>query len=227
MATNKAEKKRRGKYQSIRKYCIIYWLAFVVFYLKTANLPAFLLSKMDDIYMVLTIFYSAVIGMVISNNLQLKDSHFRCQLRAYYNSKRKFLTILFLISTLLYFAYDMKFIEHALQPTGVDISKIVVGWLLFVTAYYLFSMRMISYDIASIEESDLDEIEKNQVIDAVLETLCDNKWHFAKRLLRDVDMPDTNEHVKKYIEPLIDRYNLERDGAVGNRLRIRKPERQK
>ena len=216
-----------NKYRSITKYCILYWVLFAVFYFKTENLPTFLLSKVDDIYMVLTIFYSAVIGMVISNNLQLKDSHFRQQLRKYYNDKRKFLTILFLISTLLYFSYDMKFLERVLLPIGIDISKIMVGWVLFVSAYYLFSMRMISYDIANIEESDLDEVEKSLVVESIRDILSDNKWHYAKSLLRDVDLPDTNEGVKKYIEPLIDTFNLEKEGEVGKRLRIRKPQRNK
>lgn len=216
-----------NKYRSIRKYCILYWLLFVVFYFKTEKLPTFLLSKVDDIYMVLTIFYSAVIGMVISNNLQLKDSHFRQQLRLYYNDKRKFLTILFLISTLLYFFYDMEFVESVLLTIGVDISKIMVGWLLFASAYYLFSMRMISYDIADIEESDLDEAEKGIVVESITDIISDSKWHYAKSLLRDVDLPDTNENVQKYIEPLIDMFNLEKEGEVGNRLRIRKPQRNK
>jgi hypothetical protein len=214
-------------YRSIRKYCILYWLLFIVFYFKTEKLPTFLLSKVDDIYMVLTIFYSAVIGMVISNNLQLKDSHFRQKLRLYYNDKRKFLTILFLISTLLYFFYDMEFVKSVLLTIGVDITKIMVGWLLFASAYYLFSMRMISYDIADIEESDLDEAEKGIVVESITDIISDGKWHYAKSLLRDVDLPDTNENVQKYIEPLIDMFNLEKEGEVGNRLRIRKPQRNK
>lgn len=212
------------KYRSIKKYCILYWVLFAAFYFMTEKLPTFLLSKVDDIYMVLTIFYSAVIGMVISNNLQLKDSHFRQQLRKYYNDKRKFLTVLFLLSTLFYFSYDMKIVERVLLPIGVDISKIMVGWLLFASAYYLFSMRMISYDIADIEESDLDEVEKSLVIESITDILSDSKWHYAKSLLRDVDLPDTNECVQKYILPLIDMFNLEKEGKVGNRLRIRKPQ---
>ncbi len=214
-------------YRSIKKYCALYWLLYVAFYFATEKLPVFLLSKVDDIYMVLTIFYSAVIGMVISNNLQLKDSHFRQKLRVYYNYKRKYLTILFLISTLLYFSYDMKFVERELMSLGIDIRKVMVGWLLFVTAYYLFSMRMISYDIADIEESDLDEVEKGLVVESISEILSDNKWHYAKSLLRDVDLSDTNECVQKYIVPLIDLLNLEKEGEIGKRLRIRKPQGRK
>lgn len=163
----------------IKMYYVLHWLLYVVFYFKTEKLPVFLLSKVEDIYMVLTIFYSAVIGMVISNNLQLKDTRLRQKLRAYYNCKRKCLTILFLISTLLYFSYDMKFIERELISLCVDISKIMVGWLLFVTAYYLLSMHMISYGIADIEESDLDEVEKGLVVKSITEILSDNKWHYA------------------------------------------------
>lgn len=88
-------------------------------------------------------------------------------------------------------------------------------------------MRMISYDIADIEESDLDEVEKGLVIESITDILSDNKWHYAKSLLRDVELPDTNESVQKYIEPLIDIFNLEKEGEVGKRLRIRKPQRNK
>ncbi len=42
------------------------------------------------------------------------------------------------------------------------------------------------------------------------------------RLLRDEGLSDTNESVQKYIVPLIDSLNLEKEGEIGKRLRIRK-----
>ena len=95
----------------MKKGCIIFLviLVTVVAYIFFANKVDVSNSKVDTLYMVSTIFYSAVIGMVISNNVHLENVRYRNEIRKYYKRQRNLLTAFFIITTTLYFILDIHF----------------------------------------------------------------------------------------------------------------------
>ena len=192
----------------MKKGCIIFLVILVtlITYLYFANKVDVSNSKVDTLYMVSTIFYSAVIGMVISNNVHLENVRYRNEIRKYYKRQRNLLTAFFIITTTLYFILDIHFFQRLFNHFGINLPLLTLCVIILFIIYNLVSMRAISSGVAMIEDNDLttEEIKIRQ--QELLEYLQDfNDMSLSKtKLLKIIDVANTKENEEKYILPLVE-----------------------
>ena len=186
----------------MKKGCIIFLVILVtlITYLYFANKVDVSNSKVDTLYMVSTIFYSAVIGMVISNNVHLENVRYRNEIRKYYKRQRNLLTAFFIITTTLYFILDIHFFQRLFNHFGINLPLLTLCVIILFIIYNLVSMRAISSGVAMIEDNDLttEEIKIRQ--QELLEYLQDfNDMSLSKtKLLKIIDVANTKENEEKY-----------------------------
>ena len=192
----------------MKKGCIIFLVILftVVVYIYFANTVDVSNSKVDTLYMVSTIFYSAVIGMVISNNVHLENVRFRNEIRNYYKRQRNLLTAFFIITTTLYFILDIHFFQRLFNHFGINLSLFTLCVIVLFIIYNLVSMRVISSGVAMIEDNDLTTEDVKIRQQELLEYLQDfNDMSLSKaKLLKIIDVANTKENEEKYILPLVE-----------------------
>jgi len=161
----------------MKKGCLYFVDVLVVatVYIYFANKVVVAYSKIDTLYMVSTIFYSAVIGMVISNNVHLGNAKFRNEIRKYYKAKRNSLTIFFIVTTTLYFILDISFFQDLSKSMNINLSLLALCVIILFIFYNLESMGAISSGVAMIEDNDLNEEEIKIKQTEILNYMKDNK----------------------------------------------------
>ncbi len=192
----------------MKQGCVTFFifLVTIIIYIYFANKVNVPYNKVDTLYMVSTIFYSAVIGMVISNNVHLENGYYREKIRGYYNRQRNLLTAFFIITTALYFILDIRFFQCLSVLWGVNLPLITLLVIILFIIYNLISMRVISSGVAMIEDNDLTsedvDIRKEMIRDYVKE----NKASSLSRtlILKIIDVANTKDNEEKYIKPLVD-----------------------
>lgn len=192
----------------MKKGCIIFLviLVTVVAYIFFANKVDVSNSKVDTLYMVSTIFYSAVIGMVISNNVHLENVRYRNEIRKYYKRQRNLLTAFFIITTTLYFILDIHFFQRLFNHFGINLPLLTLCVIILFIIYNLASMRVISSGVAMIEDNDLTTEDVKIRQQELLEYLQDfNDMPLSKtKILKIIDVANTKDNEEKYILPLVE-----------------------
>ena len=192
----------------MKKGCIIFLviLVTVVAYIFLANKVDVSNSKVDTLYMVSTIFYSAVIGMVISNNVHLENVRYRNEIRKYYKRQRNLLTAFFIITTTLYFILDIHFFQRLFNHFGINLPLLTLCVIILFIIYNLASMRVISSGVAMIEDNDLTTEDLKIRQQELLEYLQDfNDMPLSKtKILKIIDVANTKDNEEKYILPLVE-----------------------
>ena len=192
----------------MKKGCIIFLviLVTVVAYIFFANKVDVSNSKVDTLYMVSTIFYSAVIGMVISNNVHLENVRYRNEIRKYYKRQRNLLTAFFIITTTLYFILDIHFFQRLFNHFGINLPLLTLCVIILFIIYNLASMRVISSGVAMIEDNDLTTEDVKIRQQELVEYLRDfNDMPFSKtKILKIIDVANTKDNEEKYILPLVE-----------------------
>lgn len=192
----------------MKKGCVIIAIIIVtiVTYIYFAGKVNVSDSKVDTLYMVSTIFYSAVIGMVISNNVHLENVHYRKEIRRYYRRQRNFLTVFFIITTTLYFILDIRFFQRLSNHFGVNLPLLTLCAIILFIIYNLASMRAISSGVAMIEDNDLTAEDVKIRQNEILEYLRDfEETPLSKtKILKIIDVANTKDNEEKYIMPLVD-----------------------
>ena len=181
-------------------------LVTVVAYIFFANKVDVSNSKVDTLYMVSTIFYSAVIGMVISNNVHLENVRYRNEIRKYYKRQRNLLTAFFIITTTLYFILDIHFFQRLFNHFGINLPLLTLCVIILFIIYNLASMRVISSGVAMIEDNDLTTEDVKIRQQELVEYLRDfNDMPLSKtKILKIIDVANTKDNEEKYIKPLVD-----------------------
>lgn len=161
----------------MKKGCLYFVDVLVVatVYIYFANKVVVAYSKIDTLYMVSTIFYSAVIGMVISNNVHLGNALYRNEIRKYYRTKRNALTAFFIVTTTLYFVLDISFFQDLSKSMNINLSLLALCVIILFIFYNLESMGAISSGVAMIEDNDLNEEEIKIKQTEILNYMKDNK----------------------------------------------------
>ena len=192
----------------MKKGCIIFLviLVTVVAYIFFANKVDVSNSKVDTLYMVSTIFYSAVIGMVISNNVHLENVRYRNEIRQYYKRQRNLLTAFFIITTTLYFILDIHFFQRLFNHFGINLPLLTLCVIILFIIYNLASMRVISSGVAMIEDNDLTTEDVKIRQQELVEYLRDfNDMPLSKtKILKIIDVANTKDNEEKYILPLVE-----------------------
>ena len=192
----------------MKKGCIIFLviLVTVVAYIFFANKVDVSNSKVDTLYMVSTIFYSAVIGMVISNNVHLENVRYRNEIRKYYKRQRNLLTAFFIITTTLYFILDIHFFQRLFNHFGINLPLLTLCVIILFIIYSLVSMRVISSGVAMIEDNDLTTEDVKIRQQELVEYLRDfNDMPLSKtKILKIIDVANTKDNEEKYILPLVE-----------------------
>lgn len=188
--------------------CAFYVVAGVMLavYLLFANKVTVSYNKVDTLYMVSTIFYSAVIGMVISNNIHLGNVPFRNEMREYYRKKRNSLTLFFIITTSLYLILDIQFFLHLTSKLGINLPLLTLCVIILFILFNLLSMKNISFRIAIIEDDDLtaDDVLVKQK--ELLEKLKDEDDPISKtKILTLIDVANNKDNENKFISPLVEK----------------------
>ena len=190
----------------MKKGCIIFLVILVtaVAYIFFANKVDVSNSKVDTLYMVSTIFYSAVIGMVISNNVHLENVRYRNEIRKYYKRQRNLLTAFFIITTTLYFILDIHFFQRLFNHFGINLPLLTLCVIILFIIYNLASMRVISSGVAMIEDNDLTTEDVKIRQQELVEYLRDfNDMPLSKtKILKIIDVANTKDNEEKYILPL-------------------------
>lgn len=181
-------------------------LVTVVAYIFFANKVDVSNSKVDTLYMVSTIFYSAVIGMVISNNVHLENVRYRNEIRKYYKRQRNLLTAFFIITTTLYFILDIHFFQRLFNHFGINLPLLTLCVIILFIIYNLASMRVISSGVAMIEDNDLTTEDVKIRQQELVEYLRDfNDMPLSKtKILKIIDVANTKDNEEKYILPLVE-----------------------
>ena len=181
-------------------------LVTVVAYIFLANKVDVSNSKVDTLYMVSTIFYSAVIGMVISNNVHLENVRYRNEIRKYYKRQRNLLTAFFIITTTLYFILDIHFFQRLFNHFGINLPLLTLCVIILFIIYNLASMRVISSGVAMIEDNDLTTEDVKIRQQELVEYLRDfNDMPLSKtKILKIIDVANTKDNEEKYILPLVE-----------------------
>jgi hypothetical protein len=156
--------------------------------------------------MVSTIFYSAVIGMVISNNVHLENVRYRNEIRKYYKKQRNLLTAFFIITTTLYFILDIHFFQRLFNHFGINLPLLTLCVIILFIIYNLASMRVISSGVAMIEDNDLTTEDVKIRQQELVEYLRDfNDMPLSKtKILKIIDVANTKDNEEKYILPLVE-----------------------
>lgn len=192
----------------MKKGCIIFLVILVtlVAYIYFANKVDVSNSKVDTLYMVSTIFYSAVIGMVISNNVHLENVRYRNEIRKYYKKQRNLLTAFFIITTTLYFILDIHFFQRLFNHFGINLPLLTLCVIILFIIYNLASMRVISSGVAMIEDNDLTTEDVKIRQQELVEYLRDfNDMPLSKtKILKIIDVANTKDNEEKYILPLVE-----------------------
>ena len=192
----------------MKKGCIIFLVILftVVAYIYFANTVDVSNSKVDTLYMVSTIFYSAVIGMVISNNVHLENVRYRNEIRKYYKRQRNLLTAFFIITTTLYFILDIHFFQRLFNHFGINLPLLTLCVIILFIIYNLASMRVISSGVAMIEDNDLTTEDVKIRQQELVEYLRDfNDMPLSKtKILKIIDVSNTKDNEEKYILPLVE-----------------------
>ena len=192
----------------MKKGCIIFLVILVtaVAYIFFANKVDVSNSKVDTLYMVSTIFYSAVIGMVISNNVHLENVRYRNEIRKYYKRQRNLLTAFFIITTTLYFILDIHFFQRLFNHFGINLPLLTLCVIILFIIYNLTSMRIIASGVAMIEDNDLTTEDVKIRQQELLEYLRDfNDMPLSKtKILKIIDVANTKDNEEKYIIPLVE-----------------------
>lgn len=192
----------------MKKGCIIFLVILVtaVAYIFFANKVDVSNSKVDTLYMVSTIFYSAVIGMVISNNVHLENVRYRNEIRKYYKKQRNLLTAFFIITTTLYFILDIHFFQRLFNHFGINLPLLTLCVIILFIIYNLASMRVISSGVAMIEDNDLTTEDVKIRQQELVEYLRDfNDMPLSKtKILKIIDVANTKDNEEKYILPLVE-----------------------
>ncbi len=161
-------------------------------------------DKIDTLYMVSTIFYSAVIGMVISNNVHLGNAVYRNEIRKYYRAKRNTLTVFFIVTTALYFVLDISFFQELSKRMNVNMPLLALCVIILFIFYNLESMGAISSGVAMIEDNDLNADEVKIKQKEILDFLESSGEKLSRTtILRIIDVSNTKENEQKYIIPLV------------------------
>ena len=181
-------------------------LVTAVAYIFFANKVDVSNSKVDTLYMVSTIFYSAVIGMVISNNVHLENVRYRNEIRKYYKRQRNLLTAFFIITTTLYFILDIHFFQRLFNHFGINLPLLTLCVIILFIIYNLASMRVISSGVAMIEDNDLTTEDVKIRQQELVEYLRDfNDMPLSKtKILKIIDVANTKDNEEKYILPLVE-----------------------
>ena len=168
-------------------------------------ITVFVYNKIDTLYMVSTIFYSAVIGMVISNNVHLENAMFRRKIRRFYRIKRDTLTFFFIVTTSLFFILDIAFFQQIAKKMGINLSLLTLCVIILFILYNLSSMQEIFSSVAKIEDNDLSaeevEITQKEILDFLQ---SEERLPFSRtKIFTRVNVSNTQENEKKYIQPLV------------------------
>ena len=84
---------------------VIFILSFLALYYFAPDLLIIDENKVDTLYMVSSIFFSAAIGMVISNNVHLEKKEFKEEIREMNSRMTILFTACFFSETIAYFLY--------------------------------------------------------------------------------------------------------------------------
>jgi len=182
----------------IKLICVLSIIAYFYFNSKVK----ILYSKIDTLYMVSTIFYSAVIGMVISNNINLDSKSFQYKLRQLYKKKRNILTAYFLITSFFYFIIDIEFFQNISDSIGQNLPLLTLIIIINFIIYNLTSMGIISNKVSNIEDGAavINEIEEKK--NEIMEVMENNLKLSRTALYRAVNLSCNKENDKIYLDPL-------------------------
>ena len=121
----------------MKKGCIYSFVVMlsVAAYVYFADRVTVAYNKIDTLYMVSTIFYSAVIGMVISNNVHLGNARYRNEIRKYYRAKRNALTFFFHINHCVIFRFGHFVLSEFNKTFGCEFA--LIGFMHYHFVYNL------------------------------------------------------------------------------------------
>lgn len=187
---------------------VIFWFIFILTYCFFPDKLIIDQNKLDTLYMVSTIFFSAAIGMVISNNVHLNDKGFKDEIRKMNGSMTLIFTICFFLETIAYFIYEESF-SHFL---GMHLHLIVLGLVVYATLVYILAMPIVAKNIARIENNDYFEREKyeqskeNERKQQLIMDKCSNRPLLEKDLMQQMHLK--TEELNDLLDPLIEEGDL-------------------
>lgn len=178
-------------------------LSFVVLYFVAPDWVVVDQNKLDTLYMVSTIFFSAAIGMVISNNVHLEYQQNKVKIRQLNKRMTRRFIALFIVETIAYFYYNES-VAHAL---GLHMHLIVLGLVIYASLYFVLSMPMVSRAIAEVEDCDFGDQEtsshdkRNIKLRQNLMTYCDEP-RSKQSIINYLQVSD--EEYSQIIDPLLE-----------------------
>lgn len=189
---------------SIIRISLVYWILIVFIYIVFPDLIVVGQGKLDTLYMVSTIFYSAVIGMVISNNVNLHYKNNKSKIRRLNSRMTILFTCCFLVETICYFFYNDS-LSHYL---GLHFHLIVLSVIVYSTIVYVTSMPIVAKSIARIEDQDFTEKEEEQntkeykAITREIIEYCDQPKSIDS-IFTHINIENSQKNIDKYISPLL------------------------
>lgn len=182
-----------------------FFVFFIVIYLLTPDFIVVDENKIDTLYMVSTIFFSAAIGMVISNNVHLDKKEFKEEIRNMNSSMTVLFTTCFFVETIAYFLYNDSY-SHLY---GYHIHLMVLGVIIYATMVYVFAMPIISKQIAQIENNDYEEREASDQMAAIkvqqqkILAYCMDKPMSENEMRQLLHIP-ADEGIAELVDPLLE-----------------------
>lgn len=186
----------------MKLFSFFFFTLFVGVYLFAPDVVVVDQNKLDTLYMVSTIFFSAVIGMVISNSVHLHYVQNKDNLRKLNNKMRNVLTLCFTVETVAYFFFDN---AHNHTSSGIHLHLIVLGLVVYSTFLYITAMPFISRKITEIENTDYEQLEESEqtaeVQDKVNRVLdfCQEP-RTAEEIFKHIQLQETSDTLNLYIK---------------------------
>lgn len=189
----------------MKSVTLFFSILFFTIYLLAPDILIVDENKIDTLYMVSTIFFSAAIGMVISNNVHLDKKEFKEEIRNMNSSMTILFTTSFFVETIAYFLYNDSY-SHLY---GYHIHLIVLGVIIYATLVYVFAMPIISKQIAQIENNDYEEREASDQMAAIkiqqqkILAYCMNK-PMSENEMRQLLLIPADEGIEELVNPLLE-----------------------
>lgn len=178
--------------------CFLFIVIVIGAYFYFANTADISYSKIDTLFMVSTIFFSAVIGMVISNNIHLNNEPHKKKIRNLYKIMRQKLTVFFFFTTFFYFILDITFFVDLSNLMGINLNLLTLCIIILFIAYNLLLMRDISQKIAYIEDDDSStnsiQLRQQKILDLLQDN--DGQWLSKTALLKGINVNNSKENEK-------------------------------
>lgn len=184
---------------------IIFWFLFLLVYCFFPDKLMVDQNKLDTLYMVSTIFFSAAIGMVVSNNVHLNNKEYKDEIRKMNKNMTLTFIVCFFLETIAYFIYEESFSHY----WGMHLHLVVLGLVFYATLVYIIAMPIVAKNIARIENNDYSEremSEQNKEFERkqqLIIDICSIRPLLEKDLMQQLRLIKTDE-LNGLLEPLID-----------------------